>query len=168
MGVARLAAAPVAGVLLSVVLFARTRGLDEIAQPGQLGPGFWPRLVLAGLGVACLAKLCTELRASRRRAAAPAEAAPIDQSGLVLAIALIVLYVVATPILGFALATGAFVAAFMRLSGARSPTGIAATAVLSTVAILYVFIKLVYLPLPKGAGPAEAVTIGLYRALGIF
>jgi hypothetical protein len=40
--------------------------------------------------------------------------------------------------------------------------------VVGTVILLYVFVKLVYLPLPKGAGPLEGLTIALYRALGIF
>ncbi|MBI2157056.1 MAG: tripartite tricarboxylate transporter TctB family protein, partial [Candidatus Rokubacteria bacterium] len=30
------------------------------------------------------------------------------------------------------------------------------------------FVKLVYLPLPKGDGPFEAVTLALYRALRLY
>ena len=52
-------AAPLLGLLLSLVLFLQTWGLDEVAREGQLGPGFWPRLVLLGLGLACAAKLLT-------------------------------------------------------------------------------------------------------------
>jgi hypothetical protein len=40
--------------------------------------------------------------------------------------------------------------------------------VLGTVGLLYLFVKLVYLPLPKGDGPLEVVTLGLYRVLRIF
>jgi hypothetical protein len=54
------------------------------------------------------------------------------------------------------------------VAGARRVPGIAATALLGTVILLYTFIKLVYLPFPKGAGPFERVTLALYRALGIF
>lgn len=176
MGVARLAAAPVAGVLFSVVLFARTRGLDEIAQPGQLGPGFWPRLVLLGLGVACLAKLVTDVRAARRTGGAPAgddrperDGQPrISRSTLAAAVGLILLYVLLTPALGFPLASILFIAGFMWLAGARSVPGIAANAALGTVALLYLFVRFVYLPLPKGDGPFEALTLTLYRALRLF
>ncbi|MGH7390325.1 MAG: tripartite tricarboxylate transporter TctB family protein, partial [Candidatus Rokuibacteriota bacterium] len=84
------------------------------------------------------------------------------------AVALILLHVAAAPVIGFPLATAAFVAGFMVVSGARSPRGIAATAVGGTVGLLYLFVKVVYLPLPKGAGPFEGVTLALYRALGIF
>ena len=56
----------------------------------------------------------------------------------------------------------------MVVAGARGVPGIAATALLGTVILLYTFIKLVYLPFPKGAGPFERVTLALYRVLGIF
>jgi hypothetical protein len=55
-----------------------------------------------------------------------------------------------------------------QVAGGRGVPGIVATAVLGTVILLYTFIKLVYLPFPKGAGPFERVTRALYRALGIF
>ena len=163
----RRAAAPLLGVALALALLVASRGLDTVSAPGQLGPAFWPRLVLAGLVIACLAKALEE---ARRPVRAPAEAAarPLARGGLAAAIAVIVLYVVLTPMLGFALPTTVFVATFMLLCGARSPVVLALNAVGGTVALLYLFVKLVYLPLPKGAGPFETVTLALYRALGIF
>jgi len=166
--VTRAVAGPLMGVVLAIVLFWHTRGLDDVAQTGQLGPGFWPRLVLIGLGAASLAKLVLDVRSVRRAADVTVERPAISPPLLVAGIATIVLYVVAAPLLGFALATMLFVAAFMALAGARSAAAIVATSVLSTVVILYVFIKVVYLPLPKGAGAVENVTLALYRLLGIF
>jgi putative tricarboxylic transport membrane protein len=98
-----------------------------------------------------------------------AEILPVTSRGtLAVAIALIVLYVMATPIVGFALATTLFIAAFMYVCGMRSATALGLAALLGTTALLYLFIRLVYLPLPKGEGPFEAVSLTLYRALGIF
>lgn len=164
----RAVAGPLMGIVLAIVLFWHTRGLDDVAQTGQLGPGFWPRLVLIGLGAASLAKLVLDVRSVRRAVDVTVERPAISPPLLVAGIATIVLYVVAAPLLGFALATMLFVAAFMALAGARSAAAIVATSVLSTVVILYVFIKVVYLPLPKGAGAVENVTLALYRLLGIF
>jgi putative tricarboxylic transport membrane protein len=170
--------APLAGALLAAALLLHTRGLDDVARGGQLGPGFWPRLVLLGLGLACLAQCAAVWRRHRAGAAAPArvdtraleaEILPITSRGtLAVAIALIVLYVMATPIVGFALATTLFIAAFMYVCGMRSLVALGLNALLGTTALLYLFIRLVYLPLPKGEGPFEAVSLGLYRALGIF
>ncbi len=168
-----------AGVVLSAALLLDTRGLDQVARDGQLGPGFWPRLVLAGLGLTCLAKLAAEWRRQRAgesvgpamvdtRALEAARLPELSRRKLATAIGLVVLYVLATPAMGFALATLGFIPAFMYLCGTRSVAVLAANTAVGTVLLLYLFIKLVYLPLPKGEGPFEAVSLALYRALGIF
>jgi hypothetical protein len=56
----------------------------------------------------------------------------------------------------------------MALCGARSVATIAASVVLGTVGLLLLFVRLVYLPLPKGNGPFEALTLALYRTLHLF
>ena len=172
MGLVRDAVAPVAGLLIAVALGVASRGLDEFARGDQLGPGFWPRLVLAGLGLACLAKLVAEWWRARRdgrgAAAGPTELdAEISRPRLAAGMLLIVLYVTATPWIGFALATAAFIVAFMWLCGTRSLVALGANAVLGTAGLLYLFIKLVYLPFPKGEGPFEGLTLALYRGLRI-
>jgi putative tricarboxylic transport membrane protein len=164
---------PLAGVALVVALLVASRGLDDVAREGQLGPGFWPRLVLVGLGLACLLKLVADWRGralwpAAAQAAADAKAEEISRPRLAAGIALIVLYALATPWLGFALATVGFVGAFMALAGARAPLVIAANALGGTVVLLYVFVRLVYLPLPKGEAAFETLTLALYRALRLF
>lgn len=163
--------APLAGVALAVGLVLASRGLDEVAREGQLGPGFWPRLVLAGLGLACLLKALGDWRRGTPDPAAGAAMEPaseISRARLAAGIALIVLYVLAAPWLGFMLATTAFIAAFMALAGARSPLAITANAVAGTAILLYAFVRVVYLPLPKGEGVFETLTLAVYRALRIF
>jgi putative tricarboxylic transport membrane protein len=159
------AAAPLLGLAFAVALLLASRGLDTVSAPGQLGPAFWPRLVLGGLAVACLAKA---VEAVQRSVRVSRPAAPLARGRLAAAIALIVLYVLVTPFLGFALATAAFIAVFLALCGTRAPLALAANAAAGTVLLLYLFVKLVYLPLPKGEGPFELFTLALYRALGIF
>lgn len=156
-------AAPLLGLVLSAGLFVLTRGLDEVAREGQLGPGFWPRLVLLGLGLACAAKLLTGRRSPNAAAARP----PISGVTLAVAVVLVVLYVLVAPLAGFALTTALFVLTFMVAGGAR-PAPAAGAAVVGTGFLLYLFVRIVYLPLPKGEGPLEGFTIGLYRLLGIF
>lgn len=161
-------AAWLAGALGAGLLFVVARSLDAAIPSGQLGPGFWPRVVLLGLVLAGALKLVAD-RGARRHSSDTREPAPaVSAPRLGAAIAGIFAYVVATPLVGFPLATAGFIAAFMLLAGARSVVTIASTAVGGTLALLYTFIKLVYLPFPKGAGAFERVTLGLYRALGIF
>ena len=160
--------APLAGVALAAGLYLASRGLDEIAREGQLGPAFWPRLVLAGLALVCLLKAVAEWRRGTPASDDTEPAGEISRPRLAAGIALVVLYVLATPWLGFMLATAAFIVAFMVLAGARSPLVVATNAVLGTVVLLYTFVKIVYLPLPKGEGAFEALTLAVYRALRIF
>lgn len=161
--------APLLGLVVSVVLLVLAGDLDRFGRQGQLGPGFWPKVVLIGLSLACLAKLVGDWRArGREGSVAAVPAPPVARGTLALAILLIVLYALVTPLLGFPLTTAAFIALFMALAGTRSVPTIAASAVIGTVGLLYLFVKAVYLPLPKGDGPFEALTVGLYRALGIF
>ena len=154
-------AALVAGMAVAGLLLLSTRALDAVAGPGQLGPGFWPRLVLIGFAVACGLQLLADRGAA---VAAPA----FSGRRLALGIGCLLAYAVAAPLVGFPLATVLFVAAFMVLAGARRPVGIVATAVVGTAVLLYTFVKVVYVPFPKGAGAFERVTLALYRALGIF
>jgi putative tricarboxylic transport membrane protein len=156
-------AAPLVGLGLSVALLLQTGRLDEVAREGQLGPGFWPRLILIMLGLACAAKLL----AGRSPAPVAGTRPTISRAILGLGVALIILYVLVAPFLGFPLATALFVAAFMMVGGARPGPALGAGAV-GTALLLYLFVRIVYLPLPKGEGPLEAFTLGLYRLLGIF
>ncbi len=162
------ALAPLAGLALALALLAATRGLDDLAREGQLGAGFWPRLVLIALAAVCAVRAVVAWRgAGGNRVVAP-DGPPLARGRLALAIGLILLYVIGAPLVGFPLATAGFIAAFMVLAGAGRARGVAAAAVGGTIGLLYLFVKVVYLPLPKGAGPFETVTLSLYRLLGIF
>ncbi|HEX9747968.1 MAG TPA: tripartite tricarboxylate transporter TctB family protein [Methylomirabilota bacterium] len=112
-------AALLAGVAGSGLLFAATWPLDAMVPRGQLGPGFWPRLALIGLAVACLLKLREERRAGPGGTQSPHVLPRVSASRLVLGMACILAYVIAAPLLGFALATAAFIVAFMVVAGAR-------------------------------------------------
>jgi hypothetical protein len=77
-------------------------------------------------------------------------------------------YPILAPLLGFPLTTFLFLLGFTRLAGARQPLLLPVVSALGTVGLLYLFVKVVYLPLPKGTGVVEDFTIFLYRLLRIF
>jgi putative tricarboxylic transport membrane protein len=164
--VLRRIAAPLLGLLAALALYPATRSLDAVAREGGLGPGFWPRLALLGLGLACASKAVEEWR--RSAAGPPAEREALSVPTLVAGVALIVVYAALAPALGFPLATALFIAGFMALGGTRSPAGLGGAAVIGAMSLVYVFVRVVYLPLPKGDGPFEALTLALYRALRVY
>lgn len=161
------AVGPALILLAGAGLFVAAGRLPVVPVPGQLGPDFWPRLLLVGLMAACVLKI---LEVARAKGAVPAPTGllPLSRAKLAGGMALVLGYPALAPLLGFPLTNFLFLLAFMRLAGTRRPLPLVVTAVLGTVALLYVFVKVVYLPLPKGAGVLEDFTIFLYRLLRIF
>jgi putative tricarboxylic transport membrane protein len=162
------ALAPLGGLVLALGLLAATRGLNDLAREGQLGAGFWPRIVLGGLAVVCVVRVIRASRGSPADRIVGGGPTPMARGPLALAIGLILLYVIVVPLIGFPLATVGFIATFMIAAGARQATRVVVASVGGTIGLLYLFIKVVYLPLPKGTGLFETVTLSLYRLLGIF
>ena len=78
------------------------------------------------------------------------------------------MYVVAIPVIGFALATVAFFLVWLPFGSVRKPYVVASIAIIGTIALLYVFVKLTTLPLERGIGVFDSVTVALYRVLGIY
>ncbi len=167
MGIPRGAIGPALILLAGAGLFVAAGRLPVVPVPGQLGPDFWPRLVLIGLMGSCVLKILEVARAGEPTA----EGGPsllLSVPKLATGITLILGYPALAPLLGFPLTNFLFLLAFMRLAGTRRPLPLLVIATLGTVALLYVFVKVVYVPLPKGAGVLEDFTIFLYRLLGIF
>jgi putative tricarboxylic transport membrane protein len=69
--------------------------------------------------------------------------------------------------LGFFLATIAYLAAFMYIGRFRRPVVVALTSVIGTVAFVYLFMKVVYVSLPLGAGPFRQFSAWMLAALGV-
>ncbi|MCY3771935.1 MAG: tripartite tricarboxylate transporter TctB family protein [Gemmatimonadetes bacterium] len=96
------------------------------------------------------------------------EAGEHDNRKMVLGFLGIVGYGVATTYLGFAFATFLVILYWLVISGQRRVLPILLTGVVATLVFLFVFLKMAYMPLPKGVGVFHDLTIGLYRTLGLF
>jgi hypothetical protein len=162
--------------VVSAALFVVAGQIDAPGlQAGQLAPSFWPRAMLLGLMLGSLAKVVE--MASHREGVGPEVARPeIEGDGEETqdlrivggAIGLVLGYVLLTDLIGFAFATFLFILAFIYLGGWRRKPSLLLLGNAGTVAVLYVFVKIVYLPLPKGQGIFEDLTIALYRLLKLF
>jgi len=170
----RLKIKPMMGPLLifiaSVYLYVLTGSMDENPMPGQMGPAFWPRVILILLMASCVIKaLESYLVFGKGLADIGVESAPPEVSVLKL-IGMIILVLAVVPgmeILGFALANFLFLILFMRIAGMRKMPSLIVTSLLGTVFLLYLFGKVVYLPLPKGNWIFNDLTIFIYRLLYI-
>ena len=96
------------------------------------------------------------------------EASEHDNKKMVLGFLGIVGYGIATTYIGFAFGTFLIIVYWLLISGQRRALPILLTSGIGTLTFLYIFLKLAYMPLPKGVGFFHDLTIGLYRALGLF
>lgn len=169
------AGVPLGFLVVGILLFIYTLVMERPSGGVQaLGPAFWPQLLLLNFLVACLVDLVQVFR--RRRAPQGTEFAGMGtgiepgriQWKVWAAIGLLFVFVIGHVVLGFMLATVLFLIAFSTLWGGGRPAIIVAVSLIGTVGLMYLFVKVVYLPFPKGYGVVEDVTIFLYRLLGIF
>jgi putative tricarboxylic transport membrane protein len=165
---------PLIGPLLifvaSVYLYVVTASIDENPIPGQMGPAFWPRVILILLMASCVLKaLESYLAFGKGIADIGLESAQpdISISKLIVMILLVLVVVPGMEILGFALANFIFLILFIRIAGMRKLPSLIVTSLLGTVFLLYIFGKVVYLPLPKGSWIFNDLTILIYRILFI-
>ncbi len=135
---------------------------------GELGPNFWPQVWLGALLALSAFDFIVELRKARAPPPVP-QARPHENLRLVVIGTLAVAgYALAMTLIGFAPATAVFLIAFSALGGYRKLPVLASIALLSTLVLLYLFVQVVYISLPLGAGPFVEMNVMLYRLLGIF
>lgn len=159
-----LAVAVAAGLYLLTLAFPPPR-------PGTLGGAFWPRAAIALMAIAALWELIVIVRgaAARERRIDEEPDAADARHPLLLAggIVLVVAYAAAITTLGYVLASFLFLVAFMYLGGYRRHRVIWASAVLGIIAVAFVFLKIVYVSLPRGVPPFEGWMQSLLRLIGI-
>jgi len=170
-------------VLAGALYLAATR-FEYAPHAGRLGPDIWPRTILILIAGVCVFRILTALRAPRDEgpgggvlqdmlgnAALPGDAQPAPDARfpglLALGIAITIAYVGLLGLLGFALASALYIGAMIRVGRYRRWRVIVATALVGSLAFMFVFQKVVYLSLPIGQSPFAAVSLALMRLMGI-
>ena len=168
------AAAPYAALLAGAAyLFHDAGRFAYSARPGELGPDFWPKAILILLMLACGWELAARLvsRPAAPRAVAPTHseaAAETRYPRLLAGGALATLgYVLVLPQAGFFVSTALYLALFMLIGRYRRLGVIAATSLVGSLAFVFVFMRIVYVSLPLGAGPFQQLSLWILAMLGI-
>lgn len=136
------------------------------------GPLSWPEFALSML-ILTMAFLCaTRIRRCilRRKAVdtSTRASAGCDNTRTAIGGWMILLYGLSFVFLGFLLSSILFLTIWLWYGGIRNPLKLAALSIPGTLAPLYLLVKLAYMPLPRGVGVFETITIQLYGWLGIF
>lgn len=151
---------------------------DAMAR-GLAGPISWPRFALYGVLFCAVGWLIQAFRQMRRDAQTyrghDPEPAVVEQGSAESAewliwagLGLTLAYGFLIPKAGYPLATLAYFLCWLLLGGIRRPILVGAVALLGTVTILYVFVKLALMPLDRGQGMFDGLTVAIYRLLHIY
>jgi putative tricarboxylic transport membrane protein len=161
----RLMAGPLFFVFFATLIYFYADNSIDPAPPGQLGAGFWPKMCLVGIVLAACLK-GFELWQGRNRAAAEGgECKEMDNFKLSLMMLLLILVVPGIGLIGFPLASVLFFIFFLYLAGLRKTSSLVLISCLGTIGLIYVFVKIVYIPLPRGEWFFDDITLLIYRAL---
>lgn len=138
----------------SLALFWGTLGLERHPMV-PVGPGFYPRIVLALTAAFALVLVVADVVSRRKPVARAARAVPPANYALVLAaFGIFAAYVVMLPWLGFRVGSLAFLAAMQvaleRPSTARGWLRVAAVSIVATVVTYLVFESYLHVLLPRG------------------
>ena len=120
-------------------------------------PSFWPRVMLIGLLFCALLKLFLAVRETDKQQLGKtiSEASLIKHIMLpkvILSVCIVTLYCYLSQYLGFAFATIVFAAVYMRFMGMKKLTVLTSVPIISTLCILLVFWRFLYVAVPKGQG----------------
>lgn len=170
----------------SVYLYYVATQFEFHRRGATLGPDFWPRLVLGLLIATCAYEILRIALVGQRRELTGVlrdivEDSARDYGGdggaepkgrprpgmLVAGIALTALYVWVIQTVGFFLATAPYVAIFIAIGGYRRWGVNLVVSVAGTFAMMFFFMKVVYVSLPAGQEPFAQVTFWLMRVMGI-
>lgn len=163
-------------LLVSLYLYYLAEQFQFSAKPGNLGPDFWPKLLLALTMVACIYEITkTALFLKRTSPKEGPEKHLSKVAGekktypkrLVIGIAITVAYAHFVTVLGFILCTFLYFVLFMIVGRYRSTLGIAVNSLIGTLALVVIFMKIVYVSLPLGQEPFCRVTFFVTSMLGI-
>jgi hypothetical protein len=157
--------------LCAVYFYVLAGSIDENPMPGQLGPAFWPKALLILLMISCGIKSLEVYKATAGKegptAAKGESPLGVDTLKLSLMIVAVLGVVFLMDMIGFVLANFFFLLLFMRIAGYRQMPRLILISGCGTVVLLYLFVKVVYLPLPKGQFFFDDLTIFIYRVLYI-
>jgi putative tricarboxylic transport membrane protein len=163
-------------LLMSLYFYYLAGQFRFSAKPGNLGPDFWPKLLLGLTMVACLYEIIKTaffLKVASSKKAAEEQPAKEENKKktypglLVIGIAMTVAYAYFVTTLGFILCTFLYFVFFMIVGRYRKIWAILANSVVGTLVLVVIFMKIVYVSLPLGQEPFSGVTFFFLRMLGI-
>jgi len=166
------------------------------SSQGQLGPAFWPRLILSLMALLCVYEALKRLAAAKDQfsgfidrqeqaaergeevgsvktlmASSPSvedsPSEPIQPWKLAGGIVLIAAYAIGIQIIGFFVSSALFLSLFSAVGGFRHRLWNPLMSIVGSFAFFFVFMKVAYISLPLGEGPFKALSLALMQLIGV-
>lgn len=167
-------AAPAGFLVAALILPFFMLDMDRPFRGVGLGPAAWPNAMLMLIAICAAIWLLQEWLAWRRGRAAlvVSEATPAGEcystKKAVVGLVMIVAYGALLPLVGFPVATASFIALWCIFGGVRNTVAVLAVSLLGTVGLLWVFMGLALMPLSRGYGVFDRISIAILQMLGIY
>ncbi len=155
----------------AVYFYMLADGIEYSARPGSLGPDFWPKAAILLIAVVSVYEIVKAMffdpgREAQGIAASLGDAeeqaaeaeAPRYPWLLAAGAALTLAYGLLIPYLGFPLATFLFFVCFIYIGRYRSHLAIWLSALIGTAVFSILFLKVVYVSLPRGVPPFDRLS----------
>lgn len=167
---------PYVVVLVAAGLLWRVaNNFQHTPMPGQIGPDFWPKMMLGLMSVCCVYEILRRMF-SKTIEIAPsaddfeAEAAALenieDHPWLVIfAMAASVIYLLSLDYIGFFVATLIYVAVLEWLGGVRHVLTLVTTTIGMTIFFTFMFSTVIYVALPLGQGVFQSISLTVLKLL---
>jgi putative tricarboxylic transport membrane protein len=144
------------------VLYRETSTFPDMNIGGNLGPRWWPQLVLSLAMVMTLASAGFVLKKGLGTQGGGTRVQPAELRSLGVSVAIFVVFLLAIQVVGFLGAVPIFMLGFMLQLGARSWPSLVLVPLLSGPIFALVFGRLMEVPLPRGMGLARIASFYLY------
>ena len=147
-------------MVASIFFFIHTYSFQESLGYQETGPGFWPRLILAGMMIITAIILVRAVIETKKDGLAAGS--PRSSKAFILMIGLLVLYIVAIHVIGFLPASFLMLISFIRLLGEKNKPVILGASFGLVAAIYIIFAKIMVSPLPRGVSVFKQLSYFLY------
>ncbi len=150
-----------ADVIISVIVFVisayllfEIKKVDSGDVYGELGPAYWPKFILVSLMVLSAGLAAISITGVLKGTIAGVKPFhfTVANARFLAAVAIIAVYLILLPYVGFLVLTPLQMIAFMYLLGERQKVWIFSLPFAMTLGIVLLFTKAMYVPLPRGVG----------------
>lgn len=164
---------PVGLLVMALVLPGFMFESDQTASKIGLGPAAWPEAMLLGMAVFCGLWIARDIWALGSETRKPTMSVPVEDSHYhfgkaIVGLIMIIAYGWSLPIVGFAVSTSAFILIWCLFGGLRNMLIVLPVTVIGTIGLLWLFMGLALMPLPRGNGAFGDFSIWLLRTTGIY